>query len=433
MTTPRFGRLLGSMFAALPALAALIGCSGSPSPNTSGAGGDTVSIPPTPLCGPTANTGSGGIAGTMPVPPGVSFSPFPPQLGATTTATVAPPAISGGTLLVLPDGHTAVASDPDRDLVYLVDLTSKSVTTTIALNPGDEPGRVVVDSAARAHVALRHGGALVSIDTTTGALLQRRDVCAAPRGVAYDPASDLVHVACAGGELVSLPAAGGSAVRSLTLVGDLRDVVVDGPRLRVSRFRQAQLLTVEADGTVSGTVTPPDFRWAAARQGQNFTAGAAWRTMAMPDGSGVMMLHQRGVSSMEPVQPVPGGYGGPDTCGGIVHPGVTVIGSDGSTRTGPALAGMVLAVDMAIAPDGNKIAFVSAGNATNIVQGAPPGVPAVTRVFVSDVDSTTDDNIGCMPDGTHAPCSPGFIGGVRMPPPTGAAGAAGGAVDCSGQ
>ena len=430
MTIPRFGRLVGSMLAA--SLVALIGCAGAnPPPNMSGAGGDTISITPTPLCGPTANNGMAGGVGTMPVPPGASFSQFPPQLGATTTASVAPPAISGGTLLVLPDGHTAVASDPDRDLVYLVDLTSKSVTATITLNPDDEPGRVVIDGASRAHVALRHGGALVSIDTVTGALLQRRDVCAAPRGVAYDSAADLLHVACAGGELISLPAAGGSAVRSLTLSGDLRDVVVDGPRLRVSRFRSAELLTVEADGTVSGRVTPPNFRWAAARQGQNFTPGAAWRTMAMPDGSGVMMLHQRGVSDQEPVQPVPGGYGGPDTCGSIVHPGVTVIGSDGSTRTGPALAGLVLAVDMAIAPDGHKVAFVSAGNATNILLGVPSGLPGVARVFVSDVDSTTDDQVGCMPDGTHAPCSPGLIGGVAMPVPSGAAGSSG-AVGCGG-
>ena len=36
---------------------------------------------------------------------------------------------------------------------------------TVALNAGDEPGRVVADAAGRVHVALRRGGALVSIDT----------------------------------------------------------------------------------------------------------------------------------------------------------------------------------------------------------------------------------------------------------------------------
>ena len=75
--------------------------------------------------------------------------------------------------------------------MYIVDLTTKSVRATISLNPGDEPGRVVADAAGRAHVALRHGGALVSIDTVAGVLLQRRAVCAAPRGLAYDAATDL--------------------------------------------------------------------------------------------------------------------------------------------------------------------------------------------------------------------------------------------------
>ena len=193
-------------------------------------------------------------------PVGRSFSAFPPNYGTTAAAPVAPPAISGGTLRILAGGQTAVAADPDRDNVYIVDLTTKLVRATIALNPGDEPGRVVADAAGRAHVALRHGGALVSIDTVAGVLLQRRDVCAAPRGMAYDAATDLVHVACAGGELVSLPAAGGNAVRTVTLAGDLRDVAVDGPRLRVSRFLSAELLTVESDGTVSGVVNPGSFR-----------------------------------------------------------------------------------------------------------------------------------------------------------------------------
>jgi hypothetical protein len=445
MKTLTDGRLFGSMLAAALALAAT-GCAGAqPSSSSTGTGGD-VSLPPSPLCGGSTNGTGTGVPGmtTTPLPPGIpgGFSPFPPQFGTTVVhAQVAPPAISGGTLRVLPDGHTAVASDPDRDAVYLVDLTAKAVTATIALSPGDEPGRVVVDAAGRAHVALRHGGALASIDTVSGTLLQRRDVCAAPRGVAYDPASDLVHVACAGGELVSLPAAGGTAVRTVMLDRDLRDVVVDGPRLRVSRFLSAQMLTVEADGTVSGRVAPGAFRWAATRGGQLFTPSMAWRMTEMPDGSGVMMLHQRGVDTSEEVQPVVGGYGGPDTCSGIVHPAVTMVGSDGVVKSGPALAGLVLAVDMAIAPDAKRIAVISAGNSTNTVQGGP--LPAglsqqgVTQVFLSDVNSTTDTNVGCSPDGTHAPCPPGT---VSSGPPlqtgtsggTGSGGATGSGTTCNG-
>src|SRR5436190_2423753 len=410
MTTRSFVRLSGSLFVSLLAAAAA-GCNGSqPTVTPSGGGGDIGPGPISPLCGPSANTGAGGFVGgggVMPTPAGVSFSPFPPQFGTTVNAPVAPPAISGGTLKILADGQTAVAADPDRDRVYVVDLSTRTVRATVELNAGDEPGRVVADKRNIAHVALRHGGALVSIDTATGAVVQRRAVCAAPRGVAYDAGSDLVHVACADGQLVSLPAAGGAAVRTVTLPHDLRDVVVDGSRLRVSRFLSAQLLTVEADGSVSDTAVLPGFRATAARGGQLYTAGVAWRTMEMPDGSGVMMLHQRGVT--DEVQPVVGGYGGPDTCSGIVHPAVTMVSPDGKTHSGPAMAGMVLAVDMAISPDAKRIAFVSAGNSTNTFQGDPSATPVLTRVFVSDTQSTTDETVGCMPDGKHAPCNGGIV------------------------
>jgi len=48
-------------------------------------------------------------------------------------------------------------------------------------------------------------------------------------------------------------------------------------------------------------------------------------------------------------------------------------------------------------------------------------------VFVSDTDSVTDDHVGCMPDGTHGPCNPGFAGGV-MPPIAGSS--TGGGATC---
>jgi len=53
-----------------------------------------------------------------------------------------------------PDGKTIVAADPDRDLVYVVDYHDASTLRTIALYHHDEPGRVVIDTSNRAHVAL---------------------------------------------------------------------------------------------------------------------------------------------------------------------------------------------------------------------------------------------------------------------------------------
>ena len=433
MTMHPLGRLSGSLVAALLAAMAATGCSETPQPGSTGAGGDVGPIPPSPLCSNQGQPGVDDPSMGKPTIGGGIFSPFQPQFGTTVSAAVPPPAISGGTLRILKDGKTAVAADPDRDRVYVVDLAAKAVRWDVALNPGDEPGRVVVDAAGRAHVALRRGGALVSIDTVSGALLQRRAVCAAPRGTAYDAATDLVHVACSDGRLVSLPAAGGDPVRTVQLARDLRDVAVDGARLRVSRFLSAELLTVEADGSVSGVVTPPAFRATTARGGQLFTPSVAWKMTEMPDGSGVMMLHQRGTGAdeHEPIQTVVGGYGGVDPCNTIVHPAVTMVSSDGTMHSGPAMAGLVLAVDMAISADGQKIAVVSAGNATNSTQG-PGGPPDMTRVFISDTTSTTDDHVGCMPDGTHGPCSPGVMGGVPVfstddtaETSTGAAGATG--------
>jgi hypothetical protein len=407
MTTFPLRRVSGSVSVAVFAAAIAAGCSPDQASVTpSGTGGD-VSPPPSPLCGagnPNGmSTGGGGAVGGGAIPtPGGFFSPFQPQYGSTVSAPVAPPAISGGTLRILDDGHTAVAADPDRDQVYIVDLVSKSVRTVV-LNPGDEPGRVAIDGV-RAHVALRRGGAVVSIDTATGDIIQRRAVCAAPRGITSDATT--LYVACAGGELVSLPTERGDVAWTVNLGNDLRDVVVDNGRLRVSRFATAEVLTVEMNGTVSGTVTMPAFRAASARGGQRYTPSTAWKMTEMPDNSGVMVLHQRGVD--EEVQPVVGGYGGPDACNGIVHPTVTMVASDGSVRSGPAMAGMVLAVDMAISPDAKRVAVISAGNATNTVPGDTQ--PDLTRVFVTDTDSVTDDHVGCMPDGTHGPCSAGITG-----------------------
>ncbi|MES1205517.1 MAG: c-type cytochrome [Pseudomonadota bacterium] len=379
-------------------------------------GGDPT-IPCTNL-GISVMTGSAGFSGRN------ARTQFPPQLGATYSQPAAPPAITGGTLLVLSDGKTAVAADPDRDAIYVVDLASRTVTRTIALQPGDEPGRLVQDAAGRVHVALRQGGAVVTCDPTAGTVIARRPVCAAPRGLAYEPATDRVHVACHDGQLVSLPAAGGDAVRRLQLDDDLRDVLVDGQTLLVTRFRSAELLTIDADGTVTGRVQPPAFTSLQAHTGAMYTPSIAWRALPAP-GGGTLMLHQRGM--VDPVVPTAGGYGGPSPCDTIVHGCLTRIDRDGTTRSGPALASLVLAVDMAVSPDGKQVAVVSAGNATNTNSAGVDTTPALTRVFLTDLDDATDPQIGCSMDGKHAPCAPNGGVATGMFSSTGAAGAIGAA------
>src|SRR5262249_54775269 len=152
------------------------------------------------------------------------------------------------------------------------------------------------------------------IDPHSATLLDRRQVCPAPRGLAYEAARDAVHVACAGGELVTLPAAGGGAVRSLRLDRDLRDVVVSGGTLLVSRFRTPGLRWVGPAGGVAGRASPLPASTTGSLTSDGSgtpsvmaTPTVAWRTVALP-GGGVAMAHQMAATStIDTVDP--GGYG----------------------------------------------------------------------------------------------------------------------------
>jgi hypothetical protein len=282
--------------------------------------------------------------------------------------------ISGGNLLISSDGTHAFVADPDRDRLVDVDLTSANAVE-IPLDAGDEPGRLVQDAAGRVHVALRRGGALVTVQNDQ--IVARRAVCAEPRGVAYEAATDLVHVACSTGELVSLPAAGGDATRNVFIDRDLRDVIVRAGTLYVTRFRAAELIQLDANGAIVTRVTPPteqrfDFN---DEGGGGISDGSdgggdggipaipavAWRTIAMPDGS-ILMSHQRQLQTILSTV-VHGGYG--NGCGGPVEPDLTFI--DGSNTMSPMLPidGDALPVDVAVNTAGTELAVVyAAGQVT---------------------------------------------------------------------
>ena len=74
--------------------------------------------------------------------------------------------VTGGTLMISSDGARAIVSDPDRDRIVTIDLATGTTLKDLALSPGDEPGRLVEDALGRVHVALRRGGAIVTIDAT---------------------------------------------------------------------------------------------------------------------------------------------------------------------------------------------------------------------------------------------------------------------------
>jgi hypothetical protein len=314
---------------------------------------------------------------------------FAPDMRPPVSSDKPPPAISGGTLLLARDGTTAIAADPDRDRVSIVDISARRVRYQVALNPGDEPGRIAEDGAGRVHVVLRGAGQVATIDTATGNVAERTAVCAAPRGIAFDATSDALYVACLTGEVVSLPASGGAVTRSVYVASDLRDVIVRDGHVQVTQFRTARLLDLDADLAVAAEHRPMDVTESLALGALEMSTGAklhkfapaiARRTIALADGR-TLMLHQRAMidtvdvkgpdDELEPVEsdepPPPmfpgdasGGYGSGDSCQSIVQTAVSVLDAEGNILHSRAFSGSVLPVDVAVSPDGT-IAVANGG------------------------------------------------------------------------
>jgi hypothetical protein len=315
--------------------------------------------------------------------------------------------ISGGTMLVTRDGRYAVVADPDRDRVVTVELARGAVVADIALVAGDEPGRLVEDAAGRIHVALRRGGALVTLPTPTSrAGMARRRACGEPRGVAYDAATDQLHVACTSGELVSFAADGGEATRRLQLDRDLRDVVVSGTQLLVTRFRSAEVLTLDASGSVVARVVPPTVKRLPFDTGVGGSAvqvdavpAVAWRAVAASGGRTVL-VHQRQNRGFLTARP--GGYGGFCLGRGAVESAVTVLQPGVAPFATQSFVTGSLPVDIAISP-GGLVAAASAGDESVRVAGehvlAMPDDPSCP----SEIASSYGDQLG-------APTSVAFDG-----------------------
>jgi Cytochrome c len=324
--------------------------------------------------------------------------------------------ISGGTLLVTSDGATAVAADPDLDLIGVVDVASAAQIATIRLQPGDEPGRLAEDAAGRVHVALRRGGAVVTFEPRRGAILYRRPACAAPRGLAYDAASDVVHVACAGGELVTFPAAAGDATRRVLLDRDLRDVVIDGGQLTVSTFRTAEVLTLDAEGAVASRRYAPSL----STDGDTFAPDVAWRMIGLP-GGGVVVAHERAQTTQVVIDgSTPDPYASGTPCGeGIVHGAVSVfLPGESPSWASPILTGGALPVDITIAPDGSQIAVVAAGTSSVLTlpladaTDGTPCAPLDTTTFPGGAVAAAFDGAGNLVVQTRGPSV--WVGGTEV-------------------
>ncbi|MCW5831283.1 MAG: c-type cytochrome [Labilithrix sp.] len=279
-----------------------------------------------------------------------------PSFKTTTSLPSSPPAISGGTLAVGGDGRTAVAADPDRDRVYVVDVPSRAVKHSIKLAAGSEPGRVAIDTKGRAHVALRSSGNVATIDLATGAVSERR-ACVAPRGIAYDADADTLHVACAEGLLVSIPLAGGD-VRRVGLDRDVRDVVLTKDKILVSRFRAADVLVLNRAGELKGksATRGGNLGWRIARA--PVTAAEDGQTNPPSESEEPAMISQ------EPVDPSPTpgavGYYGSGASDACAAPTITAARLDIPGEPSIVVPPAVLPVDLAT--NGREYAIVAAGN-----------------------------------------------------------------------
>ncbi len=319
------------------------------------------------------------------------------------------PAISGGTLMITANGRTAVAADPDRDRVSIVDIRKRELLHTIALPSRDEPGRVVEGGPTRAYVALRGGGAVVSIDVVEGVIVARRAVCPAPRGLAYDPVAEQLHVGCSEGKVVTLGAEGDDTpIRVVNLSIGVRDVMMRGQNLVVSRFKTAELVELDPSGRVLSRRSPSGITQAAGSRA--FEPAVAWRIVDAGQNR-TLMLHQYAfagevqvrstgvqIDSTSGSPPVfeppseeepPNGGGSGDGYGGAVGPGGAekecgsiVLGAasrfdaDGTVAAGLPMARSVLTVDATVSPDSAWVAVAHAGTddftGSVIPRGAAP-------------------------------------------------------------
>jgi len=321
--------------------------------------------------------------------------------------TPANPAVLGGQIAVL--GQTVAIADVDGDRVLLVDAASGDLRASAPVEPSSHPFRPTVGADGTLWVSLRRAEAVVGLDPETLETRASIRTCVEPRGLAAEPDGSM-WVACGDGQLVHFDAAGVRG-RERTL-NDLRDVVIDANTgaLWVSRFRSAEVLRIEPDGSYVRRRLLPSWAFLGQFQrGVTYLPRVAWRMVAHPDG-GVVVVHQR--ERVSPVdvrtavtptgETVSRGYGGtvivddpqigevPDdvirdeTCSGILHGAVTHI-RDGSapSRTTTALLSAVLPVDLAVTDDRRILVAVA---------GAEPGTDAPGRLLVVDDTSFDTDN-----------------------------------------
>lgn len=306
--------------------------------------------------------------------------------GSTSNAPRNTAPLLGGTITTAGGGDFAVVSDAERDLIYVVNVRTRGVRSTIRLPTGSQPTRGVEDNHGQVRVVLRGTGQIATIAVSSGSLVRTDSVCPEPRGVAWDPAKEALLVACASGELVTVPNFGSTSVRRLN--SDLRDVVIQNGKVRVSTFRSAQLLNV---GEAITRVEFPSISLPPVRNAPtSFEPQVAWRTISAPNGLSVT-VHQRAVtgdidsirSGLPPV--VVPYYTNP--CANAVVRSVVSVADETHVLSSVEIPA-VLAVDMALSPDGSELAIVGAGDSSLIRMGLNQAMSGVSGGICGPVART---------------------------------------------
>lgn len=289
----------------------------------------------------------------------------PPQ---PTPTGVHPPPITGGTLELGPNHEIAVAADPDRDRIWIASVAGRpELLHEVLLEPGDEPGRVVIGTNNQAHVLLRGGRAIVTVDIGSGEIVQRTKVCPAPRGLDVSPTTGAVYGTCANGSVFKLDTATGMIVDELNVELNLRDVVVVDDVIYVSSFLSANVIQLTDDPIAGLQLSPARYEMATGTLGDDvFTPNAAFRLKRLRDG-GLGLLHQRAQET--PVKIEPGAYKSGACSGAVVHGTLSILDdevlqNDAPIKVGAYLPISVLNIDFDESPDGEQMAIVAAGTST---------------------------------------------------------------------
>jgi mono/diheme cytochrome c family protein len=317
-----------------------------------------------------------------------------------------PPPIAGGTLLVTHNQRFAIASDPDRSAIFVVSLdattSDASRVRRIDAPPRSEPGRAIEDGTGAVHVVLRGASAVLTIDPAQAALIEQRSVCVEPRGITFDPEEDLLWIACARGELLSMRTRDAEVVRREKITPDARDVVLGPDRtLWVSYFRTAAIDVFDRSlrRVSSRSIAQTSLSDRAANV-RRYQPSALWRMRASEHG--VAVAHQFAFIGPEREEDTQDGEysysreqrGWRDPCDNSVAPASVRMITNAASAMRPAmmLTRGVLPVDVAVSPAG-QVAVAFAGELSALRAHGPQVSLSPARAHLDEAWPTR-----CIPE-----------------------------------